>query len=175
MSDDQPFLPMDLPAPTGPAGAKPGEASGVENLDWRKISQSAVRYFRPTAPVNVLDVFSGRDRQITRVCDVVMQEGQHAILYGERGVGKTSLANVLSAYLVTTGDDEHTAIVSPRVNCDVDDTFDNVWRKILSDIRLEQQTRAAGFTAHDGADGGQRSPSPAFRIQRGAQPEADRS
>jgi Cdc6-like AAA superfamily ATPase len=119
-----------------------------EEPDWRRLIQLAGKFFRPTAPINVLDVFSGRESQITRVCDVVLQDGQHAVLFGERGVGKTSLANVLSEYLVASEDDvEVGPIVSPRVNCDVDDTFDSVWRKILKKIYLNQEERPAGFNS----------------------------
>lgn len=135
MADEQRAIPKALPrVPATPA------------IDWRKLAQSAAKYFRPTAPVTVLDVFSGREGQITRVCDVVMQEGQHAVLFGERGVGKTSLANVLSEYLVAAEDEgEVGMIVSPRVNCDVDDTFDSVWRKLLKKIELPKGYQPAGF------------------------------
>ena len=34
-----------------------------------------------------------------RLIDAANQSGQRAIVYGERGVGKTSLANVLSDFL----------------------------------------------------------------------------
>jgi Holliday junction resolvasome RuvABC ATP-dependent DNA helicase subunit len=35
--------------------------------------------------------------------DAINQQGQHVLIYGERGVGKTSLANVLSGFLKTMG------------------------------------------------------------------------
>jgi len=34
--------------------------------------------------------------QLEKVMDAINEDGQHAILYGERGVGKTSLANIMS-------------------------------------------------------------------------------
>jgi len=50
--------------------------------------------FKPTAPINREDLFAGRQPQTRDVVDAVNQQGQHAVLYGERGVGKTSLANM---------------------------------------------------------------------------------
>lgn len=145
MADEQQELPMDLPpiAPASPPAKEP---------DWRRLILRAAKYFRPTSPITVPDVFAGRERQLTRVCDVVTQEGQHALLYGERGVGKTSLASVLSAYLVASEEDgEYAEIVSPRVNCDADDTFDSVWRKVLKVVRLTEQHQPAGFDTRPSA------------------------
>lgn len=72
------------------------------------------------------------------------------MLFGERGVGKTSLANVLSEYLELTDEEEEEKfgpIISPRVNCDSDDTFDTVWRKILDRIELSRTVPSIGFGA----------------------------
>ena len=51
--------------------------------------------FKPTSPINREDLFAGRQSQRQDVLDAINQQGQHAVLYGERGVGKTSLANML--------------------------------------------------------------------------------
>ncbi len=125
--------------------APPAQVGGAEP-DWRQMFAGAGRVFQPTTPVSVLDVFSGRMEQLTRVCDVVMQPGQHAILFGERGVGKTSLANVLSSFLVVTeAEAELGPIISPRVNCDAGDTFDSVWRKVLARITVSSESQPIGF------------------------------
>src|SRR5262245_47987345 len=95
------------------------------------------RVFTPTAPIDERSLFAGRDSQVRRVVDAINQKGQHAIIFGERGVGKTSLANVLSSFLSGQAD----IILAPRVNCDSDDTFDSVWTKVFEHI---ETTKAGG-------------------------------
>jgi MoxR-like ATPase len=79
--------------------------------------------------------------QLRQVVDAVNQKGQHAIIFGERGVGKTSLANVLSTFL-TAG----RVVLSPRVNCDGLDSFKSLWEKAFEQIRLSRPYQKAGFT-----------------------------
>ncbi|HMO80121.1 MAG TPA: AAA family ATPase [Pyrinomonadaceae bacterium] len=55
----------------------------------------------------------------------VQQPGRHAIIYGERGVGKTSLAKTL---LDVIGDDFQT-LDTQTINCDESDTFSILWHK----------------------------------------------
>ncbi|HJQ99155.1 MAG TPA: ATP-binding protein [Candidatus Polarisedimenticolaceae bacterium] len=98
------------------------------------------RVFTPTAPIDERSLFSGRDAQIRRVIDAVNQKGQHAIIFGERGVGKTSLANVLASFLSVPG----SIILAPRINCDSEDSFDSVWRKVFELIETTKPA-AAGF------------------------------
>jgi Cdc6-like AAA superfamily ATPase len=52
--------------------------------------------FRPAAPIDRRALFAGRTTQIADVYAVVDQSGQHAVVYGERGVGKTSLVTVVA-------------------------------------------------------------------------------
>src|SRR4051794_2220262 len=85
------------------------------------------RVFRPTAPIDERSLFAGRTEQTNALLRAVSQKGQHAILFGERGVGKTSLANVLSSFL---GEPTGSGILAPRINCDGLDTFATVWRKV---------------------------------------------
>jgi Cdc6-like AAA superfamily ATPase len=122
-----------------------------EGVDWRVKGIDAGRVFTPTSPINAQDLFAGRDEQLRQIVDVINQPGQHAILFGERGVGKTSLANVFAGYLNST------PVLAPRINCDVGDTFDSVWRKVLEQAKLTRQRPGFGFNAtpqteivHDG-------------------------
>jgi Cdc6-like AAA superfamily ATPase len=110
--------------------------------DWQMLGLDAGRVFSPTAPIDERSLFAGRDRQVQQVIDAVNQKGQHAILFGERGVGKTSLANVLSSFLV--GHPSGT-IIAPRINCDSTDTFDSAWDKIFKRITFSNEVRKAGF------------------------------
>jgi hypothetical protein len=60
--------------------------------------------------------------------------------------GKTSLSNVLSAFLSDTGAGD---FLVPRVNCDASDTFSSLWRKVLQDIVVSQKKPGLGFGAND--------------------------
>ena len=100
------------------------------------------RAFSPAAPIDEAALFAGRTDQLRDVIDAVNQRGQHAIIFGERGVGKTSLANVLSEFLQAAGEQ----IFAPHVNCDGTDTYPSLWRKILSEVEIAREIRRAGFT-----------------------------
>lgn len=75
------------------------------------------------------------------ILDVINQKGQHAILYGERGVGKTSLANVLSSFWGLAN-----RIVATRINCDATDDYNSAWRKVFDQIALTSEQPGLGFT-----------------------------
>lgn len=100
------------------------------------------RIFTPTAPVDEKALFAGRRVQLKKVIDAVNQKGQHAVIYGERGVGKTSLANVLAAFLPTHRDRR---VITPRVNCDSLDTFTSVFEKAFREIELVRRQSGIGF------------------------------
>jgi Cdc6-like AAA superfamily ATPase len=111
---------------------------------WQEIARRAGQVFTPTAPIDQPSLFAGRQDQIRLIVDAVNQRGQHAILYGEPGVGKTSLANVVSSFA-----NPQRRVLSPRVNCDDQDDFVSVWRKVFQRIsettNLHLPARVAGF------------------------------
>src|ERR1700675_1362417 len=98
-------------------------------LDFR-VSQ----VFTPASPVREADLFAGRIDQIRKVVDAINQPGQHAIIFGERGVGKTSLSNILATKLRSAG--SAVGILAPKVTCESSDTYVSLWRKVLSEIDL---------------------------------------
>lgn len=51
--------------------------------------------FTPSTPVTVAELFAGRLSQIMRIVDTIAEVGRHAVVYGERGVGKTSLMQIV--------------------------------------------------------------------------------
>src|SRR5688500_10289417 len=106
------------------------EVEEKDELDWENRAFEAGRVFRPNTPISEKDLFAGRVDQMRRVLDAVNQEGQHAVIFGDRGVGKTSLANVLSQFF------QGGVVLAPRVNCDGSDTFDRLWRKVFEQIEL---------------------------------------
>ena len=101
--------------------------------DAKRLHMAATKAFTPATPINGLSLFSGRNAQVGQVIDAINQTGQHAIIYGERGVGKTSLANVLKDFL----EDPNISfpIFAPKVTCDSGDNFSSVWVKAFRTIR----------------------------------------
>jgi Cdc6-like AAA superfamily ATPase len=122
-------------------GIVPKDAQG-----WMNLAFQAGRVFTPTSPIDEPSLFAGRLEQLRLIIDVVNQKGQHAILYGERGVGKTSLANVLESFLRGP---QVSRVLAPRVNCDGQDSFESVWRKVFAriadDVALTESVRKIGF------------------------------
>jgi ABC-type transport system involved in cytochrome bd biosynthesis fused ATPase/permease subunit len=108
----------------------------AELLDRMRLVAEA---FRPAAPVDRRGLFSGRSDEIAELYSVVAQPGQHAVIYGERGVGKTSLAAVVTEMLRGSG------VLVARATCDSSDDYSSVWRKALSEIAFSRTTQPVGF------------------------------
>src|SRR6266852_1744903 len=68
--------------------------------DWAQLDAAAQELFRPKAPIDSDSLFAGRIAQISKLLEVLYSPGGHAILYGERGVGKTSLAKIIHERVV---------------------------------------------------------------------------
>jgi hypothetical protein len=90
--------------------------------------------FRPAAPVDDLELFAGREKQRSEVISAVTQIGYHVGLYGERGVGKTSLARVMAAIFNQPGVRQFQAAM---VSCHTDDTYESLWRNIFRRLNRE--------------------------------------
>lgn len=95
--------------------------------------------FSPAAPIDKRDLFAGRNQQLMKVMDVTHTRGQHAVIFGERGVGKTSLANIVMEVLAS----DASPAVSVKVNCSSDDTFYTMWHKVLREVVLDEDTGKA--------------------------------
>jgi energy-coupling factor transporter ATP-binding protein EcfA2 len=91
------------------------------------------RVYSPAAPIDTQDLFAGRTEQIQLAGQAVHTRGQHAIIFGERGVGKTSLANILKSFL----GDEKTLVV--KLNCHQSDSFYQLWHSALSEIEMLEE------------------------------------
>lgn len=99
--------------------------------------------FSPAAPVQRQDLFAGRQQQMEDLINVGFERGQHAAVFGERGVGKTSLATIMTSVFAAL---ENKIVV--RVNCDATDTFDSVWRKVIDEIHILAALRTDDRAEH---------------------------
>ncbi len=95
------------------------------------------RVFTPSTPVTAADVFSGRQVERQRLIRAVFEPGRHAVVYGARGVGKTSLTNIVSQALSAEGGASGDALrTTIRVSCTREDTFDSVWRHLAREVSI---------------------------------------
>jgi Cdc6-like AAA superfamily ATPase len=84
-------------------------------------------------------MLAGRIAQLTDVVSAITMRGQHVGLYGERGVGKTSLATVLAEYFSDSG--VKTTFRTAVVNCSTDDDFTSLWQNVFAELDLEVDER----------------------------------
>jgi Cdc6-like AAA superfamily ATPase len=107
----------------------------VEADEVRKLTMCRT-VFNESAPINRFQLFKGRRDQLTQVISAVGTRGKHVVLYGDRGVGKTSLATILKDALSGVRD-AHSGIGAfevAKANCNDKDTYLDVWRRALSEI-----------------------------------------
>lgn len=93
--------------------------------------------FTPGYPVQQKDFFSGRLNELNRTIEALSAPGRHPVIFGQRGVGKTSLANVLGQVLPN--------LFAVKISCDSNDTFVTIWNRILLSASVSFKKRAFGF------------------------------
>jgi len=98
--------------------------------------------FSPGAPIDKYALFAGRTRQARAVVNAMRQRGQHVILYGERGVGKTSLVNVLSELIEEAGLE---MVSGGIVNCDGTDDVPKLWKKMFRETAFITSVKRLGL------------------------------
>lgn len=114
------------------------------DLDIR-LSQA----FRPSTAIDRKDFFHGRNALIRRLVDTANQSGQHAIIYGERGVGKTSLANVLADFLTPYISE---SIAVAKVNCYRETTYQGIWDSLFKQVGLSEKSEYNSLILDDVVD-----------------------
>jgi DNA polymerase III delta prime subunit len=102
-----------------------------KDIDWKALRIEVLETFTPGPPINEVAEFAGRRAIIQRLQDITIERARHAIIFGERGVGKTSLANIFYKDL----NSPTRSVREIAVDADSMDSFDSVWRKVFRRIR----------------------------------------
>lgn len=103
-------------------------------VDWKALRAEVLETFTPGPAINEVADFSGRKTTIQRLQDITVERARHAIIFGERGVGKTSLANVFYKDLNSLTRN----VIDIAINADTGDSFDSLWRKVFRRIKRPQ-------------------------------------
>jgi hypothetical protein len=105
---------------------------------FQRIAE-ANQVFTPGYPIHQQNLFSGRSDQLQRALETLSQSGRHPVIFGQRGVGKTSLANILGQVLQ--------GLLSVKISCDGSDTFATIWNRVLHTASISFKQHALGFSA----------------------------
>lgn len=108
-----------------------------ETVTASALIATLTKIFKPSAPTDDAQLFRGRGPQLESVITAIQEEGQHAIVFGERGVGKTSLAYMAMAVFQS---DSHAGL-AVRLACTADDDFGTVWQKLVPRLQQVVDTR----------------------------------
>ncbi|MCJ2131305.1 AAA family ATPase [Methylobacterium sp. E-045] len=100
--------------------------------DWRALRFEANRIFTPSTPISVAQLFAGRSSQINSLLDTVAERGRHAIVYGEPGVGKTSLAQIIQHIVPTNAE----RIKYVRKSAVSSDNYSTIWMSIFKELHF---------------------------------------
>jgi Cdc6-like AAA superfamily ATPase len=113
--------------------ARMANARSMSAEDWQVLWDEITELFSPGAPVQERDLFAGRIGQLRALIDTVHQRGRHAVVFGERGVGKTSIANILSLVIRSPNRE----VIAVKVNAVPEDTYISLWKKVFKRLNYE--------------------------------------
>ncbi|MGH9607781.1 MAG: ATP-binding protein [Terracidiphilus sp.] len=111
---------------------------GLSRDEKYRLKGIVLTTFTPGRPVNNLDLLAGRDEQINKVLEAVLSPGQHAAIYGERGVGKSSLANLIYDMVFATGKQ---TFIPVRMNCSASISFPEIWAEIFRQLESQSDSK----------------------------------
>jgi hypothetical protein len=98
--------------------------------------------------VRVEDLLVGRRDELNRIVAGLNTPGGHAVIFGDRGVGKTSLANVVMEYFVKQFGKDSVSLV----RCDPASTFLAMFSSILRARGVDVDTKETTRTKEEGGE-----------------------
>ena len=102
-----------------------------------RLADSKVReVFTPRKPISSQNLFVGREREITKILDGLNTPGAHIIVYGERGVGKSSFANIACQLYAAQPPAKRVV----RQSCDSDSTFVSIFTECLRSLGIATES-----------------------------------
>lgn len=117
----------------------------------KKISSSGVRnIFTPHQPVQSEELFFGRQKVVRKIIEHLNTPGQHALLFGDRGVGKSSLANITTSLLIN----QILQVPLYTKRCSSSDDFISIFKEPLEKAGVEVDLRSRTESHTEGGEAG---------------------
>lgn len=124
----------------GPAGRDPALLRGLSP----EVNGALREAFTPTRPkLRLGSLFIGRTATLRRIVAAIEEERAHVILFGDRGRGKTSVANAVEQIAGQGG------YLALKVTCSAELSFEDIFRHCLRKIPATYY-RAAGANPFGG-------------------------
>lgn len=111
------------------------------------IQESGIRaIFTPNASIKKRDFLFGRDDELQQLISNLNTPSVHSVIYGDRGVGKSSIANVVSDLVVN-----EFGLLSKivRKSCDSRDNFVSIVADILREAEIDVGEQSRRTTEQD--------------------------
>ena len=110
----------------------------IEGYDRQAFGRKLAKLVFPAQPIHSIEHLFGRENELRRIEEALYASGRHIFIYGDRGVGKSSLA-ATAANQYQSSDSEYI-----DVSCSPDATFSDVIANIayqaISASRLSKKT-----------------------------------
>ncbi len=103
------------------------------------------KVFTPGFPITQKDLFRGRIEQLAHILQTIPSPGRHPIIFGQRGVGKTSIATIFVERFPPGGREFQTV----KITCVGEDTFKSIWNRILQRATISFKENAFGFSREE--------------------------
>ena len=110
--------------------------------DWEFLRAASQNLFKPKTPIDDERLFAGRIPQLNQLLDAVYEDGGHAIIFGERGVGKTSLARIIEKKIAPV---ISSLRVPQPISCGWNDDFFTLWGNAFNDFNAGGRSPADHF------------------------------
>lgn len=72
------------------------EVMAIKGLSRSAFEEVMAAYVRPSNAIDSFEHLVGRGKQLERIEEAVASPGKHVFIYGDRGAGKTSLAQTIA-------------------------------------------------------------------------------
>lgn len=107
--------------------------------DWIALEFEITQLF-DGAPIDEEELFAGRANEVTRILRAVLEKSKHVVLFGERGVGKTSLSNIFWKRF----NKGLQSFVVGRVQGGPKDVFVGLWKRALEELQAAAVSQGKG-------------------------------